>query len=350
MSDNLLEVTDLTVRYVSSRSLVLNRPTSHITAVDKLSLTVPRGTSYGLVGESGSGKSSAGRALLRLEEIAGGQVVFDGQDITNLSGEPLRQLRRRMQMVFQDPIGSLNPRQRISTILTKPLRVQGSHDRRENLRRAGEALELVGLSKSVLDRWPHEFSGGQRQRIGIARAVVLNPELLVADEPVSALDVSVQAQIINLLLDIKAELNLTSLVIAHNLAVVRQLCETVGVMYLGSLAEEAPASQIFSTPAHPYTRALLSAAPIPDPHVEDQRERIVLEGDPPSPAQRHKGCKFVGRCALRQPTRCADEPPVLREIGPGHRVACHFAELLLDEQAAATAHLPSALVTPPPAV
>jgi oligopeptide/dipeptide ABC transporter ATP-binding protein len=325
MPDLMLSAQDLAVKYPVGRSLVLNRPTGHITAVDRLSLEIPRGTSYGLVGESGSGKSSAGRALLRLEEIAGGSVVFDGQDITSLEGEALRRLRSRMQMVFQDPIGSLNPRQRIGSILTTPLRVQGQRNRKENRRRALETLELVGLSPAVIDRYPHEFSGGQRQRIGVARAVILSPEFLVADEPVSALDVSVQAQIINLLLDIKAELKLTSLVIAHNLAVVRQLCETVGVMYLGSLVEEARSSDIFARPAHPYTQALLSAAPIPDPHVEDRRERIVLEGDPPSPAAVHKGCKFAARCALRQPTLCADKAPELRLIAPGHRVACHWA-------------------------
>ncbi|QIM16826.1 ATP-binding cassette domain-containing protein [Leucobacter insecticola] len=328
----LVEARDLSVRYVTRRSAITNRPVQHLTGVDRVSLSLQRGQSYGLVGESGSGKSTLGRALIRLEQIAEGSVHFDGRDITTLKGEALRRLRPRMQMIFQDPMGSLNPRQSIATILGAPLRVHklaGSPS--EQRQRISDTLDLVGLPSSVLTRYPHEFSGGQRQRIGIARAVIQQPDFIVADEPVSALDVSVQAQIVNLLQDIKESLGLTSLVVAHDLAVVRHISDTVGVMYLGSVVEEAPSDELYAQPLHPYTRALLSAAPVPDPELEDTRERIVLSGEIPSPSAVHQGCRFASRCPVKKSERCDNERPELRLLVGKHRVACHWAEEFLPD-------------------
>jgi oligopeptide/dipeptide ABC transporter ATP-binding protein len=311
--------------------------------VDGVDLAVTRGQTYGLVGESGCGKSTLGRALLRLAEPTAGSVVFDGIDVLGLKPEPLRRLRRRMQMVFQDPLSSLNPRQSVESLLVEPLQVHGlsEQDAEEygrdsassHLAKAAAMLEVVGLPRSSLSRYPHEFSGGQRQRIGIARAIVLNPDLVIADEPVSALDVSVQAQVINLLEDLQELLGLTYLVIAHDLAVVRHISDTVGVMYLGRLVEEAPSDDLYDRPLHPYTIALMSAIPVPDPDVEDSRERILLRGDLPSPANPPSGCRFHTRCPYRQPTRCDDEVPELRVIpalGEVRRVACHWAEEIAD--------------------
>jgi peptide/nickel transport system ATP-binding protein len=336
---NLLEVSGLQVHFPIKRGIVIDRTVGHVRAVDGVDLTVARGQTYGLVGESGCGKSTLGRALLRLEEPTAGRVVFDGADVRALRPEPLRRLRRRMQMVFQDPLSSLDPRQSVESLLIEPLTVHGlsAQDQHEygkdsaksHLAKASAMLEVVGLPRSALARYPHEFSGGQRQRIGIARAIVLNPDLVIADEPVSALDVSVQAQVINLLEDLQGLLGLTYLVIAHDLAVVRHISDTVGVMYLGRLVEEAPSDELYERPLHPYTIALMSAIPIPDPQVEDARERILLRGDLPSPANPPSGCRFHTRCPYRQPTRCDDEVPELREIsgfGAGRRVACHWAE------------------------
>nr|WP_269778986.1 oligopeptide/dipeptide ABC transporter ATP-binding protein [Propioniciclava soli] len=316
--------------------MVFDRTVGHVRAVDGVSLAVPRGSTYGLVGESGCGKSTLGRALLRLEETAGGQIVFDGDDITQLRGEPLRVLRRRMQMVFQDPMASLDPRQSIQSLLTEPLRVHGlaEADREEfgadssasHLAKAVRMLELVGLPRATLEKYPHEFSGGQRQRIGIARAVILNPELVIADEPVSALDVSVQAQVINLLEDLQDALGLTYVVVAHDLAVVRHISDRIGVMYLGVIVEEAPADDLYAEPLHPYTITLLSAIPVPDPVAEASRERILLSGDLPSPANPPTGCRFHTRCPWVRDELCRTEVPALREIAPGRRVACHWAE------------------------
>ena len=317
--ENLLEVTGLQVHFPIKQGIVFDRTVGHVRAVDGVDLTVARGQTYGLVGESGCGKSTLGRALLRLEEPTAGSVIFDGVDVRALKPEALRQLRRRMQMVFQDPLSSLNPRQSVESLLVEPLTVHGlsSQDAEEygrdsakaHLAKAAAMLEVVGLPRSALSRYPHEFSGGQRQRIGIARAMVLNPDLVIADEPVSALDVSVQAQVINLLEDLQELLGLTYLVIAHDLAVVRHISDTVGVMYLGRLVEEAPSDDLYERPLHPYTIALMSAIPIPDPEVEDQRERILLRGDLPSPANPPSGCRFHTRCPYRQPTRCDTEVP-----------------------------------------
>ncbi|HEY2763994.1 MAG TPA: ABC transporter ATP-binding protein [Pseudonocardiaceae bacterium] len=323
----LVDVDDLAVHFPIKRGILLDRTVGHVYAVDGVDLTIRRGETYGLVGESGCGKSTLGRAMLRLVEPTGGRVSFDGTDLATLNGEPLRRMRRRMQMVFQDPLAALDPRQSVESLLAEGIR---AHD----LARAGDRttdrlrrlLDAVGLPPSALRRYPHEFSGGQRQRIGIARALAVEPDLVVADEPVSALDVSVQAQVINLLAELQGDFGLTYLVIAHDLAVVRHMSDRVGVMYLGGIVEEAGSAELYSDPLHPYTRALLSAVPVPDPVVEDAREQILLAGDLPSPAAPPPGCRFHTRCPWRRPERCDDERPALREIRPGHRVACHWAE------------------------
>ncbi|HEY6744951.1 MAG TPA: oligopeptide/dipeptide ABC transporter ATP-binding protein [Mycobacteriales bacterium] len=325
--DVLLSARGLQVHFPIRRGIVFDRTVGHVRAVDGVDLDLPRGGTYGLVGESGCGKSTLGRALLRLVEPTAGSVVVDGVDVLALKGEDLRRQRRKMQMVFQDPLSSLDPRQSIESILTEPLRthdvVSGSAARSTRVR---ELLDTVGLPTSALARYPHEFSGGQRQRIGIARAIALEPELIVADEPVSALDVSIQAQIVNLLEELQHRLGLTYLVIAHDLAVVRHISDVVGVMYLGVVVEQTSSHLLYTEPLHPYTRALMSAVPIPDPDVEDSRQRILLSGDLPSPANPPSGCRFRTRCPWVQETRCADEVPLLREVRPGHVVACHWTE------------------------
>jgi peptide/nickel transport system ATP-binding protein len=329
-SQPLLEVRDIAVHFPIKRGLVVDRTVGHVYAVDGVSLTIGRGETYGLVGESGCGKSTLGRTVLRLERPTAGQVFFDGQDIAPLQGEQLRRMRRRFQMVFQDPMSSLDPRQSVESLLTEGLKAHGlSQGAKADGARLRGLVDSVGLPAAALRRYPHEFSGGQRQRIGIARALCVEPDLIVADEPVSALDVSVQAQVLNLLGRLQAELGLTYLVIAHDLAVVRHVSDRVGVMYLGGLVEEAPSQVLYDDPQHPYTRALLSAVPVPDPEIEDQRERILLTGDLPSPAAPPSGCRFHTRCPWRQPTRCDDERPELRVVpgaDPAHRVACHYAE------------------------
>src|SRR4051794_2732610 len=330
-AEPLLRLEGLQVHFPIKGGAVFDRTVGHVRAVDGVDLEVGRGTTYGLVGESGCGKSTLGRAILRVVEPTAGRVVFDGTDVAGLSGEPLRKMRRRMQMVFQDPLGSLDPRQNVESILSEPLRAHGVGGGKAGIAaRIRSLLDAVGLPEAALRRYPHEFSGGQRQRIGIARAVALEPDLLIADEPVSALDVSVQAQVLNLLEEIQHRLGLTYLVIAHDLAVVRHISDVVGVMYLGSMVEQAPADDLYEQPLHPYTRALMSAVPVPDPTVEERRERILLAGDLPSPANPPSGCRFHTRCPWRQETRCDDEVPVLRELGPAHLVACHWAEDIRD--------------------
>lgn len=340
--DSLLRVRDLKVHYPIRRGLVFDRTVGHVKAVDGVDLVVPRGATYGLVGESGCGKSTLGRALLRLEETAGGTIDFDGTDITALKGEKLRTLRRRMQMVFQDPMASLDPRQSIQSLLIEPLTVHGLSelDREEfgknsakaYLAKAVSMLEMVGLPRAALEKYPHEFSGGQRQRIGIARAVILNPDLVIADEPVSALDVSVQAQVLNLLERLQDTFGLTYVVVAHDLAVVRHISHRVAVMYLGQMVEVGDKDQIYGAPMHPYTQALMSAAPVPDPVQQAKRERIVLSGDVPSPANPPSGCRFHTRCWKAQKI-CATKVPLLEIQGQGqaaHPAACHFAEPLAE--------------------
>jgi peptide/nickel transport system ATP-binding protein len=335
-ADLLLDVRDVAVHFPIRRGLILDRTVGHVYAVDGVSLQVGRGETYGLVGESGCGKSTLGRAILRLETPTSGQVFFDGKDIAPVKGEELRTLRRRFQMVFQDPMSSLDPRQSVESLLTEGMKAHGlSRGGAADGRRLRELVDSVGLPAAALRRYPHEFSGGQRQRIGIARALCVEPDLIVADEPVSALDVSVQAQVLNLLERLQAELGLTYLVIAHDLAVVRHVSDRIGVMYLGGLVEEAPSQALYDEPQHPYTRALLSAIPVPDPELEDRRERILLTGDLPSPAAPPPGCRFHTRCPWRQPERCDTERPELRVIegsAPGHRVACHYAEQIRSGQ------------------
>jgi peptide/nickel transport system ATP-binding protein len=321
----LVELDDLQMHFPMDAGLFA-RSTEVVRAVDGVTLQVHRGETLGLVGESGCGKTTVGRTVLRLYEPTGGTIRFDGQDITHLRGEPLRLMRRRMQMVFQDPYASLNPRRNIASIVGEPLRVHGLVEDGRVEAEVRRLLDVVGLPTGAISRYPHEFSGGQRQRIGVARALAVRPDLVIADEPVSALDVSIQAQLINLLEDLQDEFALTYLFIAHDLAVVRHISTRVAVMYLGKLVEVAPSDRLYAEPRHPYTRSLLSAIPLPDPPVERSRERIVLTGDVPSPVNPPAGCRFHTRCPWRQPERCASEIPPLRDVGGGHLSACHYAE------------------------
>ena len=328
MSANGILVTldDVKIYFPIKSGLVLDRHVGDIKAVDGVSFEIKRGETLGLVGESGCGKSTVGRAMLRLYELTAGKIVFDGQDISNMGESELRPLRRRMQMVFQDPFSSLNPRHSVGRMIGEPMRVHGLANRRASNARVRELLQIVGLPADAASRYPHEFSGGQRQRIGLARSLALNPDFIVADEPVSALDVSIQAQIINLLENMQQEFDLTYLFIAHDLAVVRHISDRIAVMYLGTIVEISPADELYENPLHPYTITLLSAVPIPDPEVERQRETILLPGDLPSPANPPPACRFHTRCPYVQPTRCKTDVPELRKLADGHLAACHWAE------------------------
>jgi peptide/nickel transport system ATP-binding protein len=332
-TDGVLMRTDrLQVHFPIMQGIVFERQVGAVRAVDGVSLEVRRGETLGLVGESGCGKSTFARAVLRLVEPTAGAIFFDEVDVTALRGKDLRRMRKRMQMIFQDPYASLNPRMTIGSMLAEPLRVHALARGEEATRRARELLDIVGLPKNALNRYPHEFSGGQRQRAGIARALAVQPEFIAADEAVSALDVSIQAQIVNLLSDLQREFGLTYLFIAHDLSVVRHISDRIAVMYLGEIVELSPSRQLYERPLHPYTCALVSAVPIPDPRVERKRKRMILRGDVPSPANPPSGCRFHTRCWLRRelgdPERCAAEAPPLRELLPGQQVACHFAEEL----------------------
>ncbi|KPJ84189.1 MAG: peptide ABC transporter ATP-binding protein [Gemmatimonas sp. SG8_23] len=320
MSGDLLRVEGL-VKHFPVRGGPLNRVVNHVQAVNGVSFTVRRGEVLGLVGESGSGKTTVGRLVLRLEEATGGTVVFDGTDVLELPRSELRRFRKRMQIIFQDPYASLNPRERVRTVLGHALALHRIGTPADRAERIARLLKQVGLSPDQLDRFPHEFSGGQRQRIGIARALAVNPEFIVADEPVSALDVSIQAQVINLLSDLRDELDLTMLFIAHDLAVVEHICDRVAVMYLGRIMEIAPADALYEEPNHPYTEALLSAVPVPEPGRP--RRRMVLVGDIPSPINPPSGCVFRSRCP-RAEAICALEVPELTQVGPDHFSACHL--------------------------
>lgn len=324
MSEPLLEVEDLRTHF-PIRDGLLRKTVGWIKAVDGVSLKVEPNETLGIVGESGCGKSTLGRSILRLTEPTSGQVRVKGEDVLAASNSRMRELRREMQMVFQDPYASLNPRMPVHDIVSEPLQIHGS-SKAEARERAGEYLDAVGLLPEHGNRYPHEFSGGQRQRIGIARALTLEPDLIILDEPVSALDVSIQAQVINLLEDLQARFDLTYLFIAHDLSVVRHISDRVVVMYLGRVAELADRDALYEQPAHPYTQALLSAIPVPDPKVEASRERIVLQGDLPSPADPPSGCYFRTRCPKAE-SKCAKEVPEFQEIDDGHWVACHFPSI-----------------------
>lgn len=320
-SKPLLEIDDLHTWFPIRRG-VLRRTVGQVHAVDGVSLTVAEKETVGIVGESGCGKTTFGRSILRLVEPTKGSIRFQGVDVMAAPASELRELRSRMQIVFQDPYASLNPRMPVNDIVSEPLRIHGT-DKAVARKKAGDLLEAVGLLPEHGNRYPHEFSGGQRQRIGIARALSLNPKLIILDEPVSALDVSVQAQVINLLEDLQKEFDLTYLFIAHDLSVVRHISDRVVVMYLGRIAEVAECDLLYAQPAHPYTQSLLSAVPIADPDIERNRARIVLQGDIPSPANPPSGCRFRTRCPIAT-EKCSAEMPSLVSIAPGHEVACHY--------------------------
>jgi len=323
---NLLEVKGLK-KHFPIRKGFFNRQVGAVRALDGVDLNIVGGETLGLVGESGCGKSTLGRVLLRLLPATAGEVLFDQTNVLTCDNRTMKQLRRNLQIVFQNPYASLDPRMTVSQIVAEPLEVHRVARGRELRQQVVKLLELVGLSAEMVDRYPHEFSGGQRQRIGIARALALRPRLIVADEPVSALDVSVQAQILNLLIDLKREFQLTYLFIAHNLDVVRYISDRIAVMYLGKIVEFGKCEEVYEQPLHPYTQALISAAPVPDPSF-DRSKRILLQGDLPSPANPPPGCSFHTRCPIAQ-DRCKVDIPELREIKTGHFSACHFAEDLL---------------------
>ncbi len=317
----LVEVTHLK-KYFPIRRGVLSREVARVHAVDDVTISVAEGETLGLVGESGCGKSTLGRCIVRLLDPTAGDIVFDGRSIGKLRARAMRPLRREMQMIFQDPYASLNPRKRVGTIIGDPMRIHGIGDRKERKDAVEELLQKVGLSPEHYNRFPHEFSGGQRQRIGVARALALRPKLIVADEPVSALDVSIQAQMVNLLEELQDEFNLTYVFIAHDLGVVRHVSDRIAVMYLGKLVELSPAEELYTRPIMPYTEALLSAVPVPDPDLAEKRERIVLEGDVPSPIDPPSGCRFHPRCRYATDVCSQIEPPLV-DYGNGHLAACH---------------------------
>jgi oligopeptide transport system ATP-binding protein len=319
----LLRVDNLVKHFPITQGILLQKKVGAVHAVDGISFDIYRGETLGLVGESGCGKSTTGRTILQLYRPTSGHVYFEGRDLAELKAEELRQVRRQAQMIFQDPYASLNPRMTVGEIIGEPLIIFNIMRGQELRNRVASLLELVGLNPAYANRYPHEFSGGQRQRIGVARALALNPSLIVCDEPISALDVSIQAQVVNLLEDLQKELGLTYLFIAHDLSMVRHISDRVAVMYLGVIVELTTREELYNNPLHPYTQALLSAVPIPDPLAEEKRQRIILEGDVPSPVNPPSGCRFRTRCALATDI-CAKERPEFREVKPGHFVACHL--------------------------
>lgn len=326
MSENLVEVKDLKMYFPITKGVIIQRKVADVKAVDGVSFNIKHGETLGLVGESGCGKSTTGRAILQLYKPTAGSVLFKGEELTTMKGEALRRQRRQMQMIFQDPYASLNPRLTVGNIVGEPLEVHKIGNKKERRERVQELLKLVGLNPYFVNRYPHEFSGGQRQRIGVARALAVNPEFIVADEPISALDVSIQAQIVNLLEELQERLGLTYLFIAHDLSMVRHISDRIAVMYLGKIVELTDHEALYNNPLHPYTQALLSAVPIPDPYIEDTRQRIVLEGDVPTPTNPPKGCNFSTRCP-RVMDICHEVEPVWKDMSTDeeeHWVACHL--------------------------
>ncbi len=327
MTENgtLVRVIDLKMHFPITRGIVIQRRVGAVKAVDGITFNIQRGETLGLVGESGCGKSTTGRTMLQLYRPTAGKVFFEDAELTAMKGEPLRRMRRRMQMIFQDPYASLNPRMTVGDIIGEPLVVHGLLRGSERRERVQDLLKVVGLNPYFVNRYPHEFSGGQRQRIGVARALAVQPEFIVLDEPISALDVSIQAQIINLLEDLQGEFDLTYLFIAHDLSVVRHISDRIAVMYLGKIVELTDRLELYENPLHPYTEALLSAVPIPDPVVEETRQRIILEGDVPSPVNPPVGCNFNTRCPVVMGI-CKEQEPEFKDVGSGHWVACFRAE------------------------
>ncbi len=321
----MVKVRGLKMHFPITHGIVIQRQVGAIKAVDGITFDIYRGETLGLVGESGCGKSTTGRAMLQLYRPTAGEVYFEDKNLTEMKGETLRRMRRRMQMIFQDPYASLNPRMTVGDIIGEPMMVHNILKGKERRDRVQDLLRVVGLNPYFVNRYPHEFSGGQRQRIGVARALALNPEFIVCDEPISALDVSIQAQIINLLEDLQGEFNLTYLFIAHDLSVVRHISDRIAVMYLGKIVELTDRAELYEHPLHPYTQALLSAVPIPDPVVEEQRRRVILEGDVPSPANPPVGCNFSTRCPVVMDI-CKEEEPEFQESSSGHWVACFRAQ------------------------
>lgn len=321
----LLEVKNLKKYFEINKGFLFNATKDYVQAVDDVSFQIKKGETFGLVGESGCGKSTTGRTLIRLYEPTGGEIIFDGVEIGKLSENELKPYRKKIQMIFQDPYASLNSRMTVGDIIGEPLDIHNIGDSKDRQERIFDLLKRVGLSKDHASRYPHEFSGGQRQRIGIARALAVDPDFIICDEPISALDVSIQAQVVNMLEDLQNEFGLTYLFIAHDLSMVKHISDRIGVMYLGKLVEVADAKLLYDGPEHPYTQALLSAIPIPDPDVTKNSQRIILEGDVPSPINPPSGCRFRTRCQYAM-DRCAIEEPLLRDIGEGHRVACHLMD------------------------
>lgn len=328
MSNNgngaLVQVRGLKKYFPITQGIIFQRKVADVKAVDGLDFEIQKGETLGLVGESGCGKSTTGRSILQLYRPTAGQVIFQSKDLVKQQGEDLRKMRRNMQMIFQDPYASLNPRMTVGDIIGEPLEVHNIAKGKEKKARVQELLQVVGLNPYFVNRYPHEFSGGQRQRIGIARALAVNPDFIVCDEPISALDVSIQAQIINLLEELQGKFNLTYLFIAHDLSVVRHISDRIAVMYLGKIVELTDRTTLYANPLHPYTKALLSAVPIPDPVVEEKRERVILTGDVPSPVRPPSGCRFHTRCPIAV-DKCKVDDPVFRNTGGDHWVACHLA-------------------------
>lgn len=325
-SKTLLDIRDLKMYFPLTQGIILQRVVGYVRAVDGVSFSIERGQTLGLVGESGSGKTTIGRTIIRLYKPTEGSILFDGQDLAKLEGTSLRQVRRQAQMVFQDPYASLNPRFTIGSLIAEPMQIYKMGSTQELRDKTVELLRVVGLRPEYIDRYPHEFSGGQRQRIAVARAISINPEFVIADEPVSALDVSVRAQVLNLLQRLQKQFNLTYLFVSHDLSVVRHVADRIAVMYLGRIVELSDRDELYTAPKHPYTRALLSAVPIPDPKIERKRQRVILSGDLPSPINIPSGCRFHTRCPMAQSICREVDPAFEAKEGHEHYAACHFSE------------------------